>query len=115
MRMTPTEAASTWCPMARIARREEVRQQRVLPSSEDHAVIIGGCNRDVLGDTDSPASCRCLADCCAMWRWQAKFGHRTIVKTDGPPGRENYTAQVYGPIPPTHGYCGLAGRPEILE
>lgn len=35
----------------------------------------------------------CIADKCAMWRWvPAELGARHK--------------------PPTHGYCGLAGRPE---
>lgn len=54
--------------------------------------------------TDSPANCgnskdyrkatfaRCIADQCAMWRWSDKrLGEKDL----------------------THGYCGLAGRPEF--
>lgn len=36
----------------------------------------------------------CIADKCAMWRWTApQLGKRDKA--------------------PTHGYCGLAGRPEV--
>ncbi len=42
----------------------------------------------------------CIASRCMAWRWKARFG------TD-PVNPEN-CAQ----LEPTHGYCGLAGRPE---
>lgn len=38
----------------------------------------------------------CIASRCMAWRWKPLFGS------------DSYAAA----LPPTHGYCGLAGRPE---
>lgn len=55
-----SEARELWCPMVRIARIETVSEMDV---------IVGGCNADALGRIRVPASCRCVASKCAMWRW----------------------------------------------
>lgn len=89
--LTRDQAAATWCPMVRIARVEQ------LPDSDE--TIVAGCNTDALGRLRVPASCRCIADKCAMWRWApidtAPFPAMTPIQK----GDER------------HGYCGLAGRP----
>lgn len=43
---------------------------------------------------------RCIGSQCMAWRWEAKFG----VDPNNP---ANATK-----LPPTDGFCGLAGRPE---
>lgn len=98
MMLTREQAAATWCPMVRIARHEVVTHREPVGSSgmelvrqQDH--VVAGCNTDALGSTRVPASCRCITDQCAMWRW----GYCAPDPLD--------------PAPPPVGYCGLAGRP----
>lgn len=62
MLITKEQAAATWCPMVRIARHEVINQ-------DTGNYIVGGCNTDALGRLRVPASCCCVADKCAMWRW----------------------------------------------
>jgi len=76
---TPEQAKGLWCPMVRIARRED-------PDPNARTTVVAGCNTDALGKVRVPASCRCIANECAMWRW-----------ADGPDGL---------------GYCGLAPLPK---
>lgn len=88
--------------MVRIARREVVEE---LGNPKEQ--VVGGCNADALGGTRVPASCRCIAAHCAMWRW---------VKPE-PVTAEHLGNQVYkihvfcdqSKPAPTNGYCGLAG------
>lgn len=65
---TREQAAGLWCPMVRIARIEST-----VDLGDKHAgpveYVVGGCNTDALGRNRVPASCRCIADQCAMWRW----------------------------------------------
>lgn len=102
---TPEEAQTLWCPMARIARREIAVEAATIhkPTSVEHiherAEIVGGCNTDALGGNRIPASCRCIADQCAMWRWRPETVGN--VTTTYAPGQRP-------------GYCGLAGRPEVM-
>lgn len=52
-------------------------------------------------DTIEPADC--IASQCAMWRWQPE-----------PPDLSTYPdppRNPHKPQQPTHGYCGLAGKP----
>lgn len=76
---TEEQAKKLWCPMARVARREDLDRDR------GPTVIVGGCNTDALGGNRIPASCRCVASQCAMWRWAESY-------------------------PEDRGYCGLAGQ-----
>lgn len=95
---TPDQARELWCPMVRIARHEVTEQDRPVAGGIRHLTeqhhIVGGCNTDALGRMRVPASCGCIADKCAMWRWAP-------VK-DEPSWR-------------TVGYCGIAGRPEVTS
>lgn len=51
--------------MVRIARREDI--DPTMPS--ENTVVVAGCNTDALGRMRVPESCKCIADQCAMWRW----------------------------------------------
>lgn len=73
--------------MVRIARREHCHPA----DDEGNTAIASGCNTDALGGTRVPASCRCIAEKCAMWRW-----HPRNVSHMGDDRK---------------GYCGLAGTP----
>lgn len=95
MIMTPEQAAATWCPMVRAARIEEIPAHASnftgkITAENPSLTIVAGCNMDALGRHRAPASCRCIANKCAMWRW-------------APPGE--LAAEV------ARGYCGLAGAP----
>jgi len=112
---TPDQARELWCPMVRIARREV--NQQVRPSGlgewrevEELHLAVGGCNTDALGGNRVPASCRCIADKCAMWRWGAGVDPNW-KKPAKPPAS-------FAPPPlvrSTHGYCGIGGRPEVTS
>lgn len=47
----------------------------------------------------------CVGDDCMAWRWVPNVGDIRVVPSPGGP----YI--VREEAPPTHGYCGLAGRP----
>lgn len=84
---TIEEANRLWCPMVRIARHEVTEQRQLVNAqtslelvNEQHH-IVGGVNHDALGgskrmaaDHQPLASCLCIADKCAMWRWDGKIG-----------------------------------------
>lgn len=101
---TADQARELWCPMVRIARHEFYeRDESGHGHITSHQVIVGGCNTDALGvgngeprrmsrDHKPLASCRCIADKCAMWRWDTRST---------------------GPFDDPVGYCGLAGSPEL--
>lgn len=75
--------------MVRIARREHPHADWNGRTS-GNAAVVAGCNTDALGSTRVPASCRCIANQCAMWRWAAPGEHAADT---------------------SRGYCGLAGTP----
>lgn len=82
--MIESEALKMWCPMKRTARREPIH-----PGARDpEIVIVGGLNTDALGSLSVPASCRCIAAQCMMWRQDFRD--------------PNYSDR---------GFCGLAGTP----
>lgn len=125
MLTTPEDARYLWCPMVRMARHEVVTVEgapvgNMAPVYEQHHVVAG-CNTDALGGLRVPASCRCIADKCAMWRWSPStttHTERKVVAKKGGPGSP--TAPTWTevgvdvPDAPTHGFCGIAGRPEAL-
>lgn len=76
MMNTPEQASTLWCPMARVAQ---------------------------IGEEETAA--RCIADQCAMWRWEHATASvpTTTLGAGGEPGRTFETRTVQ-----THGYCGLA-------
>lgn len=96
--------------MVRIARREHSHPA----DDEGNTAIASGCNTDALGGVRVPASCRCIADKCAMWRWGAwdekpvrriEQGHFNTSSPGDPITCREVTAMEKVP---THGYCGLA-------
>lgn len=117
MLTTPAQARELWCPMVRIARDESITTSTPagagLEVVKEQRFIVGGCNSDALGKTRVPASCRCIADQCAMWRWvPSATTHKEPRVVDRPfGGREVVHVDV--PDATTHGFCGLAGRPEV--
>lgn len=110
MMLTREQAASTWCPMVRIARHEVTETRQPVGAGglelvkEQHD-IVAGCNTDALGRTRVPASCRCIADKCAMWRWAPGV----LLKPD----TSDLVMPGLGGDIPAKGYCGLAGAPVV--
>lgn len=105
--------------MVRIARRETIEHRTGYQESRrDEDVVVGGVNHDALSgenkriaeDHKPLASCRCIAGKCAMWRW--------VPTTESVPtvtlGASGQAARTFGvQTVRTHGYCGIAGRPEV--
>lgn len=89
---TPEQAKELWCPMVRLAPAPmHPALNRLLHENEVR---------------QPHASC-CVADRCAMWRWVPKNGTFLAIVDDG--GGMKREVKQWGGVPPTHGYCGLAG------
>ena len=112
---TPEQARALWCPMVRIARDESITIEKSAIGDIVHATeqrhVVAGCNTDALGSCggrrSSPdhtplASCRCIADKCAMWRWASKVEMHQTER-----------ASIPVKIATNKGFCGIAGRPEV--
>ena len=88
--------------MVRVARRESITIETAAVNDIHHITeqhdIVAGCNTDALGGNRIPASCRCVADRCAMWRWST------------PPHAQDGIDRSHMQ---RTGYCGIAGRPEV--
>ena len=84
---TAEQAKNLWCPMARVA----------------HTPPMSG---SVAFNRGTGAKALCFSDGCAMWRWVENREPSAAVPEgflgQPRPGRI---------IEPTHGYCGLAGKP----
>lgn len=112
---TPEQAKDLWCPMARVARDESIEIERAAIGDMVHVTeqrhIVGGCNRDALGGFGAGInSCNCIADQCAMWRWEPTTESVPTV-TEGASGMQ---ARTYKQVTTrTHGYCGIAGHPVL--
>jgi hypothetical protein len=88
--LTEEEAKTKWCPFVRLEGNES-------PHGRDWMT-----NRGEYAQPTSPrdALSTCIGSACMAWRWKKRFG-------PDPDKPENITE-----LPPTEGYCGLAGRPE---
>lgn len=130
---TPEKARQLWCPMTRVARVEPIQQSDQVGVD----AVVGGCNTDRLGGVRVPASCRCIADQCSMWRWAVRKPERirraavprtaaSEKETNRPPGAEGFEFLPYDDetgdpaewVEPQEmanarrlGCCGLAGVP----
>lgn len=95
--------------MVRIARDESIHIEKAAIGDMVHVTeqrhIVGGCNTDALGRLRVPASCLCIADQCAMWRWEPTTAS-VPTTTEGASGLQARTFEQK--TVRTHGYCGLA-------
>jgi hypothetical protein len=82
---TEKEANTKWCPMVRVL---AVKDDKIV----GHSVNAGFKLR-----SDPNGRARCVGSECMMWRWERTDGDH-IIATRGS----------------NHGYCGLAGRQEIV-
>lgn len=97
--------------MVRIARRENTAPDSSLQTGTE--VVVAGCNTDALGRCRVPASCRCIADKCAMWRWVPSTTTHKERRVHEVPGGNPQFYELTQEVPdaPTNGYCGLGGIP----
>lgn len=111
---TADQARELWCPMVRIARREVVEPE---PDVKETVVVVGGCNTDALGRMRVPASCRCIASQCAMWRWGEAAPELRDAKTWWP--EDDYVEVEPAPrpaaIPETAVWIPLSGEGDNVE
>ena len=85
--MTEDEAKTKWCPMFRVSHAGAGGSQYSSTSFEMKD------NRNFRSQSE------CLASKCMAWRWMLNVGENP----------ENPAEAMS--LPPTEGYCGLAGRP----
>lgn len=127
MMHTPEEASALWCPMARVAQgghtdiqaaynRTLTKQHiptRMLKVRDPEDFELGQESAEesvaMVLETQQRISMAsmCLGDKCAMWRW----GTTEHIPAHMEPGKLYAAERVQST---THGYCGLAGRPEVL-
>lgn len=95
---TTEQASKLWCPMVR---------------HEGGATFNRGIEdkNPTNADTEKTPerikgkySCACIADKCAMWRWEPTTASVPVVRDDGPRKHTTYEQRTVR----THGYCGLA-------
>lgn len=92
-----SDAKKLWCPFS-----------RVLP---DLVVATGTPNRGYqMGG--ALENCRCLGSGCAAWRWAAEFDGTFNTHLTGP--HLETTSKTPNLRRSDRGYCGLAGRPEVV-
>jgi hypothetical protein len=88
---TEEEARKKWCPFVRVL-------ATIDGTGPQHKGPLHGFsyNRNLQGEPYGA----CVASACMSWRWKARFG------------TDPNNPQDCAVLPSTHGYCGLAGRPE---
>lgn len=89
MSHTQKQASELWCPMVRVG---------VQPSSGGPSAINDPTTVNYHGS--------CIAEKCAMWRWETM----EVL----PPNAEPYKPVGFIKVRSDTGYCGLAGRPEVM-
>ena len=92
MSHTTEEVKNLWCPMARMDG------------------VNGSYNRETVASHEHPT---CIADDCAAWRW-TPTGETNMAEKVVTDGGYSRIIHVRVPTAPTHGCCGLAGRPEVV-
>lgn len=111
MQVTEQQAGTLWCPMSRVG----------IVAGE-HAVAVNRHGNPGAIEEES----RCLGSACMFWRWvglKADPAHAAAVAKlmrEGNVAHPKAAKMVaddpekYGlPGKPTHGYCGIAGKPEF--
>lgn len=96
MNIEEIDARNFWCPFSRVERPYFSTQY----DQQGKSIPVGGItsvNRDSSGGGNFYDS-HCLGSRCMAWRWL-----------------ENKTPLDQSRYAPTRGYCGLAGRPELLK
>lgn len=131
---TPEQAKGLWCPMARVAQAGNVdipvAYNRSLTKSH-HPMKCVSTDPDqfqlgeeaptatvlvLKGEQSLSSASMCIGDKCAMWRWAPAEETRTKMRTAPNPTKPGETIeyQVQEQLKSDHGYCGLAGRPEVF-
>ena len=94
---TIKQADKLWCPMSRVVFEGDPTPPRNRTKFK--------ADKDAYLHFSATA---CISDSCAMWRWVPKTAMRLEIIEEGLEHRE---VNRVGPVDPTHGFCGLAGRP----
>ena len=94
MTMTEEDAKTKWCPFARVG----VGADYQTPTSVNRGWVP---KADQLPE-EKHLVC-CIASSCAAWRWIKPIPRFKEGTMSVDPETLN--------LPPTHGYCGLAGKP----
>ena len=94
--MTEEEAKTKWCPFARVI---------VGQADGSHIATQPPYNRFQRADdrTAVPPASYCIGSACMAWRWIKPIPRFKEGTMEVDPETLN--------LPPTHGYCGLAGKP----
>ncbi|MBX9760674.1 MAG: hypothetical protein K2Y29_17980 [Beijerinckiaceae bacterium] len=89
--MTQEEAKESWCPFTRLTSTDREGDPRAPAGFNriDSAFVMDGAT--------------CIGGDCMAWRWKAEYATEKPVIGKRPEHER---------LPSTHGYCGLAGRPE---
>jgi hypothetical protein len=120
---TPEQAKELWCPMARVTQIGAVETNatynRALVKTHIPVALKASEVDELIEDqkpfaatmlkveTQISGAAHCISDKCAMWRSVPKNGPFIAIVDDG--GGMKREVQQWGGVPPTHGYCGLAG------
>lgn len=84
---TPEEAKTLWCPMVRL--------------NGENWSDARGARRDAYNN--------CIADRCAMWRWEKTTKSIPVVR-----GETRMYVTYEQRTMKTHGFCGLAGSMNVV-
>lgn len=116
MSHSPEQASQLWCPMSRVAQAGHVDIQvaynrSLAKSHRPMKSIVANPDTFKLGEDPetetvfvletrgaTSMAANCVADKCAMWRWERNAD--TVLETEGDAA-------------PVRGFCGIAGRPEV--
>lgn len=100
MLLTEEEAKTRWCHASRV-----IAGTRSAATKATLSLSGAVFNRIELGPSTVavPDGAACLGSGCMAWRW--------LMEPMGDPFDASKPAPIARPVPPTHGWCGLAGRP----
>lgn len=105
MLLTIKQAEQVWCPM--------VRHEGDAGSFNRSSTNCNPVNHEAGQIATQRYGCHCIADRCAMWRWEPTgTTHREARIVNDFPGQKRIT-HIDVPDTPTQGFCGLAGKPLI--
>lgn len=112
MMLTREHAATTWCPMARLAAATKAGDV------SNGQTVFNRVETD--GKGAWPAGSNCVADQCAMWRWgetkramKEQVVELRVAHVGGGVTIEKRMQSVPVDVP-HRGYCGVAGAPAIV-
>lgn len=97
--MTEDEAKTKWCPFARVQCEDNRAAFNRLIGAKEATDEFRTNFETILS--------RCIGSKCMAWRWEPPIGDKRDIRLTKRPGEEPKFEDM---TPPTHGYCGLAGK-----